>query len=88
LQCIPKRTTALQTKVGGIEFAWGLQAQYSISFVLMVLYHVLLFISAVGLWIWWQVKRSGDIQDATTPLFVIGLFISIFWGSSAVLKSL
>lgn len=41
LERIPKRRGALELNVGLVEFAWGLQARYAISFFRLLLYHIL-----------------------------------------------
>lgn len=86
LERIPKRKHALELKLGTREFAWGLQAQYSISLILMVFYHILIFLGTFGFWAWWQATHPDDLQNASTPLTVVALFLSLFWSSSGVLK--
>jgi hypothetical protein len=86
LERIPKRKCALELKVGLREHAWGIQAQHSVSFPLMVFYHVLIIASTFGFWGWWQVVHPGDLQNGSTPLTVVAVLLSLFWSSTGVLK--
>jgi hypothetical protein len=86
LDCIPKRRAAWELKLSTKEYAWGLQAQFSISLARTVIYHFLIFAGGFVFWAWWQVHHPGDLQNATVPLGVLVVLISLFWSSSGVLK--
>jgi hypothetical protein len=83
---IPKRKHAWEIGLGTREPAWGLQAQFCISFIRVLFYHFLMILGTFVFWIWWQITHPDDIQNASTPLTVVAVFISLFWSSSGVLK--
>ena len=69
-----------------VEPAWGIQAQFSISASRIIFYHFLVFAAAFGFWGWWEARHRGDLQNATVPLSVTAVLLSLFWSSSGVLK--
>jgi hypothetical protein len=69
-----------------IESAWGLQAHFSISAMLVFIYHLLMIAGAVAFWGWWELRHPGDLQNATVPLSIVAVFLSLFWSSTGVLK--
>jgi hypothetical protein len=86
IERIPKRKSALEIKIGSIEFAWGIQAQHTISLVWLVAYHLMIFAGTFGFWGWWQVTHPNDLQNAAVPLSTVAIFLSLFWSSAGVLK--
>lgn len=87
-QRIPKRKGPLHLNVDVVEEAWGIQAQYAISFVHVVLYHVLILSATLSFWAWWQSRYPGDLQNASVPLTIAPVLLSLFWSSAGVLKVL
>jgi hypothetical protein len=85
---IPKRKTALELKTGVVEFAWGIQAQHTISLLHMIIYHFLILAGTFGFWAWWQISHPNDIQTAAVPLTTVTVLLSLFWSSAGVLKIL
>jgi hypothetical protein len=83
---IPKRKSRIEIYSNNLEYAWGIQAQHSISFLKMVLYHVLIFASTFGFWAWWLLTHPNDLQNAAVPLTTVAVFLSLFWSSAGVLK--
>ena len=86
IERIPKRKSALEVESGALEFAWGLHAHFAISLVRLLLYHSFLFAGAIAFWAWWQTKHLNDLQNASIPVLTMAAFITLFWGSAAVLK--
>ena len=83
---IPKRKRLLEIESGSVEFAWGIQAQFAISFVHVVVYHILILFATFGFWAWWQARHPNDIQNAAVPLTTVSVLISMFYSSVGGLK--
>jgi hypothetical protein len=83
---IPKRKSKIEIYSNNLEYAWGIQAQHAISFLRMVLYHVLIFASTFGFWAWWLLTHPNDLQNAAVLLTTVAVFLSLFWSSAGVLK--
>jgi hypothetical protein len=86
IERIPKRKGALELNVGRVEYAWGLQAQHTISFLRMLFYHALILIGPLGFWGWWQSNQLNDLQNAAIPFTAVTALISLFWSSAGILK--
>lgn len=86
LNRIPKRKTLLQVETGMMEFAWGLQAVYRISFVSVLIYHLLILAGPFAFWGWWQSRHPDDLQNAAVPLTTVPVLLSMFYSMSGVLK--
>lgn len=87
LKRIPKRKRALELKLDTREEAWGIQAHHKPHALIVFLYHVLMFAGTFAFWIYWQRTHPGDFQNATVPLTVVAVLISLFWSSTGVLKA-
>lgn len=88
LKRIPKRRGEFALKSGAREFAWGLEAQHSISFMHMLTYHLIVVSGPFAFWGWWQSGHPWDLQDASIPLAAVCALLSLFWGSSGALRVL
>lgn len=86
IERIPKRKSALQLGTGTVEFAWGIQAQYAVSLVNLVVYHFLILAGTFALWAWWQIRHPDDMQNAAVPLTTVTVLLSMFWSSAGLLK--
>jgi hypothetical protein len=86
LERIPKRKYAFEVTGDKREFAWGLEAKYSISFLRMVIYHLLILGGTFAFWTWWQLGHPDDLQNASTPFATVAVLLSLFWSSSGTLK--
>lgn len=78
---IPKRTTRFQVNlhVGGPENMWGLQARLRISFLIVLIWQMII---TAGSWIfmgWWLSRRSGDLQNAVIPVTVTVSLMTMLW---------
>jgi hypothetical protein len=87
LKRIPKRKRALLLKLDTREEAWGIQAHHKPHALIVFLYHVLMSAGTFAFWIYWQRTHPGDLQNATVPLTVVAVLISLFWSSTGVLKA-
>jgi hypothetical protein len=85
---VPKRKSALEIKINSMEFAWGIQAQHTISMVGLVVYHILILVGTLGFWVWWMRSHPEDLQSAAVPLTTVAVFLSLFWSAAGVLKVL
>jgi hypothetical protein len=77
----------LELKLNTREAAWGIQAHHKPHALVVFFYHVLIFSGTFAFWIWWQTTHPGDLQNATVPLSVVAVLISLFWSSAGVLKA-
>lgn len=84
----PKKKGVFAIGANAREFAWGLQAVHSISFIYMLVYHAVMLSWALGLWVWWERRHPGDLQNAAVPITTVAVLLSLFWGSAGVLKGL
>jgi hypothetical protein len=87
---IPKKKSKLdvETKSRSVRFAWGIQAQYAISFIHVFIYHMLILAAPTGFWVWWQKRHPDDLQNASTPLATVIVLISLFWSTTGIFKRL
>ena len=69
----------------GESEAWGLEAEYDISLVQVIIYHVVIVGATFSFWGWWQAQHPDDIQGAGVPLSVILGLLSLFWTVSGIL---
>src|SRR5579862_5134277 len=78
-RAIPKKSLFdIESNDLTIKFAWGIQTRYSISFFHVVIYHVLMLPMLFGVWIWWQHKHNGDMQNASIPFTIVLTLLSLF----------
>lgn len=71
-----------------IRFAWGIQAQYNISFLHVITYHFLMMVGPTVFWVWWQKHHPNDLQNASIPLAIAIVLISLFWSATGILRDL
>ena len=83
---IPKRNEIFELEAAGVEFAWGIQAEYAISLVNIIIYHLAMLAGPFGFWLWWQANWSHDVENASVPLTTVLVLLSLFWSSADVLK--
>ena len=84
LQRIPKKRSRLCLSGQGCEdVAFGLEAEYVISFISVIAYHLLLIVPAFGFWAYWLLQRPGDLQNASVPVFTVIAIITVFWTTTA-----
>lgn len=87
IEKIPKRKGVFEIKVGNREYAWGLSPHYSISFVLILWYHVLMLAGPFTFCTTWKAYHPDDVQNISVPVATFAMaLISMFWSASGVLK--
>ena len=62
------------------EVAFGIEADYAMSFAVLFVYHLILIFSAFGFWVHWLRYHPGDLQNASVPTFTVLALITAFWG--------
>ena len=65
------------------EVAFGLEADYNVSFLYVLIYHMLLIVPAFGFWIFWLMTNPGNLQNASVPFFTVLSAIGLFWATYA-----
>ena len=85
LSRIPKKKTQfdLISGIGCGEVAFGLEADYNVSFLYVLIYHMLLIIPAIGFWVFWLLNHPGDLQNASVPFFTVLSITGLFWATYA-----
>lgn len=61
------------------ELAFGLEADYMLSFRILAAYHILTIVPAFAFWGYWMTRRPGDLQNASVPLLTVLSLITVFW---------
>lgn len=59
--------------------AWGLEADYALSFAFLAAYHLIPILAALGFWVYWLVKHPGDWQNSAVPILTVLALIAVFW---------
>jgi hypothetical protein len=59
--------------------AWGLEANYAISFAYVAMYHLVPLLGAFGFWIYWLVRHPGDWQNAAVPVLTVLALFAVIW---------
>lgn len=67
---VPKRDSDMNEAEPGEEPYWGLLAVEDISFMRVMVYHLLALLGPVVFWGIWQSRNPDDIQDSSAPLVV------------------
>jgi hypothetical protein len=78
---IPRKESAFsvdQSRSGDVAF--GLEADYSLSFAILFMYHVTVLFPAFSFWIYWLRNHPNDLQNASVPAFTLLGIIGACWG--------
>ncbi|MCJ1358617.1 MAG: hypothetical protein MMC33_008617 [Icmadophila ericetorum] len=59
--------------------AWVLHAVFGVSFIKVLLYHMLILPGPLVFWGLWLMKWPTDWQDASVPFFAVMVLLSLFW---------
>lgn len=62
------------------EVAFGIEADYALSFAILFIYHVVFIFSALGFWVYWLRNHPDDLQNASVPTFTVLGLLGAFWG--------
>jgi hypothetical protein len=80
LRCIPKKKSEFDVHSDDVgTVAWGLEADYAISFVFVAVYHLVPLLAAFGFWIYWLVRFPGDWQNAAVPVLTVLALFAVLW---------
>lgn len=69
-----------------VKIVWGIQTQYSISFLYVALYHLIMMAGPIGFWVWWQKHHPDDLQNASIPVTTTAVLISLFWSATGIFE--
>jgi hypothetical protein len=61
--------------------AWGLEADYAVSFAFVVVYHLVPLFAALGFWIYWLIRFPDDWQNAAVPMLTVLALYAVLWTS-------
>ncbi|KIW79955.1 hypothetical protein Z517_06570 [Fonsecaea pedrosoi CBS 271.37] len=91
LPTMPQKHSEWLLKTPGIDYAWGIEAVEEPYIIILIMYHVLMLAAPFGFWAWWLVfehARTGqwDLQDASIPVSVFLVLLSLFWAAAKPLK--
>jgi hypothetical protein len=59
--------------------AWGLEADYAMSFAFIAVYHLVPLLGALAFWIYWLIKFPGDWQNAAVPVLTVLAMFAVLW---------
>ena len=80
LQHLPKRRKIWQIDNDGEkDEAWGLHAEFDVSFLKVALYHLLILSGPLTFWGMWLRMWPTDWQNASVPFFAVAVLLSLFW---------
>ncbi|KAH4262248.1 hypothetical protein HBI70_010630 [Parastagonospora nodorum] len=80
LRCIPKKKSEFDMQSDDLgTVAWGLEADYALSFVFVAIYHLVPLIGAFAFWIYWLLKFPGDWQNAAVPVLTVLAMFAVVW---------
>lgn len=79
---IPKRISALEPEGPGREYFWGIHAVESVSFFVIMVYHILLLVPPLLFWFLWLFAwdHEGDLQNASIPFMAAVTVLATIWG--------
>ena len=60
------------------DVAWGIEADYALSFLLLSIYHLVPLLSSFGFWIHWLVRHPGDWKNASVPTLSTIALMAVF----------
>lgn len=69
-----------------VKIVWGIQTQYSISFLYVAIYHLIMMAGPIEFWVWWQKHHPDDLQNASIPVTSTAVLISLFWSATGIFK--
>jgi hypothetical protein len=80
LRCIPKKKSEFDIQSDDVDaVAWGLEADYAISFAFMAVYHLVPLLAALGFWVYWLIRFPGDWQNAAVPVLTVLALFAVLW---------
>jgi hypothetical protein len=81
LKLIPKKKSEFNvlSAQGTEDFAWGIEAAYTISFLLVSTYHLVPILSALCFWAYWLNGHPEDWQNACVPFLATVALMAVLW---------
>ncbi|KAH7080625.1 hypothetical protein BKA63DRAFT_563300 [Paraphoma chrysanthemicola] len=80
LRSIPKKKSQFDVHSDDVGLvAWGLEADYAISFVYVAVYHLVPLLGAFSFWIYWLIRYPGDWQNAAVPVLTVLALFAVIW---------
>lgn len=84
---IPKKKSDFDVTSDDLgDVAWGLEADYAISFAFLAIYHFVPLLAALAFWIYWLTVHPGDFQNAAVPFLTVLALFAAFWMPFSLLK--
>ena len=59
--------------------AWGIHVVFAVSFLRVMIYHILILAGPMIFWGLWIQKWPRDWQNASIPFFDVVVLLSLFW---------
>ena len=81
LRCIPKKKSEFKIDSEDLvdAVAWGIEAEYAMSFAFLAIYHIVPILGSLGFWVYWLIKHPGDWQNAAVPVLTVLALMAAFW---------
>ncbi|USP79666.1 hypothetical protein yc1106_06940 [Curvularia clavata] len=81
ITCIPKKKSEFPVQCKQIlkDTAWGIEAEYTLSFWMLCVYHLIPLLSSFAFWIYWLTKSPGDWQNASVPTITTIALFAFVW---------
>lgn len=81
LSRIPKKKSEFRVDSyeGAISYAWGIEADYALSFLHLCIYHLIPLLSGFIFWVYWLATHSEDWQNASVPTLTTVACMAVFW---------
>ncbi|MCJ1383430.1 hypothetical protein MMC17_006544 [Xylographa soralifera] len=79
---IPKNVFPLEEEGHGREYFWGIHAVEQVSFLVVMVYHILLLFPPLVFWFLWLFAwgHEGDLQNAAIPFMAAVTLLAVVWG--------
>jgi hypothetical protein len=77
---IPRKESAFsvdQSRSGDVAF--GLEAEYSWSLIVLLMYLLMVWFLLFGFWVYWLRNHPNDLQNASVPTVLLLTFVNVYW---------
>ena len=85
IERVPKRERDFMNDHGSP--IWGFAAVYSVCWLRVALYHVIMVFGPLVFWLCWLKVHPGDWQNAAVPITVVLGSLSLFWSAAGILTT-
>ncbi|KAH7096085.1 hypothetical protein FB567DRAFT_48711 [Paraphoma chrysanthemicola] len=80
LRSIPKKKSEFDVHSDDVGLvAWGLEADYAVSFAYVAVYHLVPLLGAFSFWIYWLFRYPSDWQNAAVPALTVLALFAVIW---------